>query len=109
MARTIPALGSGLLLGLALATPALADVIDGNWCSERSGKSMQIDGPAIVTPGGTRTEGHYSRHSFSYVVPERDEGAGSVVRMRLLDENDVQVQTGETGDQEIWKRCEHTS
>ena len=32
---------------VALASPALADAIDGNWC-RADGKRMSIEGPAIV-------------------------------------------------------------
>ncbi len=92
----------------ATSVPCLADVIDGNWCNEKTGQSMQIEGPMIVTPGGTRIEGRYSRHAFFYTVPEREAGAGTAVHMQLLDENDVRVQVGEE-TAIVWKRCEHTS
>jgi hypothetical protein len=49
---------------------SLADVIDGDWC-RADGKRMKIRGPEIVTPGGNQTRGDYTRHRFSYVVPDR--------------------------------------
>jgi hypothetical protein len=94
----------GGLLGFA-AAPALADAIDGDWCSAPDVKHMSIAGPNITTPDGTRTTGNYSRHAFSYVVPQGDTGAGSVVLMRLLNEEQVQVTVG-NGTPEIWRRCE---
>ena len=102
-----PVLALAALAGAV--SPALADAIDGNWCSEKTGKTMQIEGPSIVTPGGTHMTGRYSRHAFSYTVPEGEEGAGAAVAMRLVDENDVQMQVGEAGEPSMWHRCEQTS
>jgi hypothetical protein len=33
----------------------------------------------IVTPGGKQMRGEYTRHSFSYVVPAGEPGAGETV------------------------------
>ncbi len=107
MRLLLPFLAAASLV--AAASPAFADAIDGNWCSEKTGKTMQIQGSSIVTPGGTHMTGRYSRHAFSYTVPEGEEGAGAPVAMRLLDENDVQMQVGETGEPSMWHRCEQTS
>ncbi len=94
---------SGLLvLG---ASPAVADVIDGDWCSAPEAKHMSIAGSNITTPAGTRTTGNYSRHRFSYVVPEGDPGAGDQIDMLLLNEEEVQVTVG-GGAPEIWRRCD---
>ena len=89
---------------LGLIAPARADRIDGAWCHDQ-GARMMIDGPAIVTPTGTHTQGDYSRHAFSYVVPPEDPGAGTIVRMRLLNEETVQVQAGPQAPWETWNRC----
>ena len=64
---------------------SLADVIDGDWC-KADGKRMKIRGPEIVTPGGNQTRGDYTRHSFSYVVPAGEAGAGENVSIILLSE-----------------------
>ena len=106
-----------LLLGVAASailglSPGLAraDAIDGNWCSSE-GKRMSIEGPAIVTPGGTATQGNYSRHYFTYQVPASDPGAGQTVYMALLNENTVRltmapdVQTAQQTPVEVWHRC----
>ena len=50
------------------ASGARADAIDGNWCAA-DGRTFSIEGPKILTPGGTATTGDYTRHSFAYVVP----------------------------------------
>lgn len=92
----------GLALLLA-ACPAHADVIDGNWCLE-SGMRMMINGSTIITPAGTRAQGNYSRHSFSYVVPASDPGAGTTISMLLLNEETVRVRDG-TAAEQIWHRC----
>ena len=64
---------------------SLADVIDGDWC-RADGKRMKIRGPEIVTPGGNQTRGDYTRHSFSYVIPAGEAGAGENVSIILLSE-----------------------
>ena len=88
-----------------LAGPAFADAIDGNWC-HNDGRRFSIRGPEIITPGGRATEGNYSRHWFSYVVPTPEVGAGETIFMTLLNENTVQTRRGETAStQEIWIRC----
>ena len=45
---------------------------------------MRIRGPEIVTPGGNQTRGEYTRHSFLYVVPAGEAGAGDNVSIVLL-------------------------
>lgn len=95
-------------LGLVmLAGPACADAIDGNWC-HHDGRRFTIRGPEIVTPGGKRMEGSYSRHAFSYTVPAPESGAGQAIIMTLLNENTVQLRRGEASagaPQETWVRC----
>ena len=96
----IPALALAMLAG-----PAIADVIDGNWCHS-DGRRFTIRGPEIVTPGGKKLEGNYSRHAFSYVVPAP--GAGEMIAMTLANENTVYLRRGETSAAaapETWVRC----
>jgi hypothetical protein len=96
----VVALGLGLLAG-----PALADAIDGNWC-HTDGRRFIIHGPEIVTPGGTRMEGNYSRHWFTYTAPAPEPGAGQTIFMALADENTVYLRRGEqTAAPETWVRC----
>ena len=89
---------------------ARADAIDGNWCSAE-GKRLLIEGPAIVTPTGTATQGNYSRHYFSYQVPASDPGAGQTVFMALLNENTMRLamatdaQSVQQATIEVWHRC----
>jgi hypothetical protein len=93
-------------LGLAiLAGPAFADAIDGNWC-HTDGRRFSIRGPEIITPGGTRMEGNYSRHWFSYTAPVPEPSAGQTIFMTLADENTVYLRRGEAVTaQETWVRC----
>jgi hypothetical protein len=92
------------------AAAARADAIDGHWCFT-DGKRISIQGPAIVTPAGSRIQGDYARHFFSYVVPEADPGAGQTVSMTLLNEDTVRLRIGTAaapsydGPGEIWHRC----
>ena len=89
---------------LLLAAPAYADAIDGAWCREPALRVM-INGTSIVTPAGTRMQGNYDRHNFSYVIPTGEPGAGATVQMRLLGEELMQSRTGESGATESWRRC----
>ena len=85
--------------------PAAADAIDGNWC-RADGKRMWIQGPAIVTPGGSKTQGNYSRHAFAYVIPAGEQGAGNNVAITLLGETLAHAREGENGAVQEWKRCQ---
>ena len=90
-------------LALGPAPRAWADAIDGDWCFE-DGRHLSIEGPRIVTPLGSHTQGNYARHSFSYVVPAPEPAAGQTVRMLLLNENSVDLSLG-GGATETWHRC----
>lgn len=87
----------------ALPHAARADSIDGAWCHEK-GKRMVITGPSIVTPGGTKAEGDYGRHDFSYTVPAGEPGAGTRIQMVLMGEYRVRVQEGDAAPV-VWERC----
>jgi hypothetical protein len=91
---------------LAAATPAHADAIDGEWCL--AGSHFKIEGPTIVTPGGNRIQGDYSRHGFRYIVPAGETGTGSEITMMLLDEEHVSVRNG-AAESTVWRRCQVTS
>ena len=93
----------GLLAVLLGASPARADAIDGHWCAP-DGRRINIDGPAIVTPGGRHLQGTYDRHHFSYVVPVPEAQAGETVAMTLMGETAVSVRAGSAPPQ-IWNRC----
>ncbi len=88
-----------------IAGPALADRIDGDWCHRTDGRRFSISGPEIVTPGGKKMQGGYSRHAFSYVVPAPEPGGGGTVFMTLMDENTVNLRVGVEGEMETWLRC----
>lgn len=98
---------AALIAGLAAggASPALADAIDGDWCSTTEVKQFHIEGSKIVTPAGTHTTGNYSRHAFSYIVPAGDPGAGKEIAMQLLNEEEVRVFV-ENEEPKVWRRCE---
>jgi hypothetical protein len=84
---------------------SLADAIDGDWC-KADGKRMKIRGPEIVTPGGNQTRGEYTRHSFSYVVPAGEAGAGENVSIILLSEYLAHARQGsDTAQVQVWNRC----
>jgi hypothetical protein len=98
------AAAAGIAACLA-ATPARADAIDGDWCN-LAGKQMTIRGPEIITPGGSRVHGDYSRHAFSYVVPAGEAGAGETVSMILRNEFLVHLRQGAAdAPWQEWRRC----
>jgi hypothetical protein len=97
-------IAAGVLLALS-AVPARADAIDGDWC-RADGKRMSIAGPAIVTPGGRHTQGDYSRHYFTYVIPPGEAGAGNTVSITLLGEYLAHAREGEDGPVQEWRRCQ---
>lgn len=93
-----------LLLALPLtllATAAFADRIDGSWCFEA--RHLSIAGPRIVTPGGARIDGLYSRHAFSYQAPAGEAEAGKTVMLRLVNEDTMIFDAA--ADPQTWKRC----
>ena len=95
---------------LLSAGSARADVIDGDWC-RAAGQHMSIKGPLIVTPAGSRTEGNYSRHSFTYIVPQADPGAGQKISMILVNEETIHLSidapstSATPGPMQVWHRC----
>jgi hypothetical protein len=99
---------AGALAMTTLAAPALADVIDGVWCFN-DGRSLAIDGPSIITPGGNKIAGDYTRHSFFYTVPASEPNAGSVITMLLVNETTVNLWVGaaqQAGVAQVWRRCQ---
>jgi len=101
LTRCIPL---ALIGAVALAVPAWADSIDGNWCTE-SGLRMTIQGPSFVSPGGARMQGDYSRHGFSYTAPSGEPGAGGRVELVLQSENLVRAQAASGSIDPTWRRC----
>ena len=95
-------------LALCLASPALADAIDGHWCSAE-GRHIQIKGPDITTPAGVKMTGDYTRHTFAFVAPAAEPEAGKLVNMRLMGETRVSVQVDGGAAPAVWKRCEDVS
>ena len=107
---TITAAVTAALLLVGLSGAARADAIDGDWCGP-GGLHLSIKGPALVTPGGARLDGNYTRHSFSYVAPTRERDAGQTVAMALINEETVHLRRGaDLGSAaqqpfEVWRRC----
>ncbi len=96
------------VLGIACAVPglALADAIDGDWCSPDNKLRLSIKGADIVTPGGSHIQGDYTRHAFSYVVPGSEPGAGQTAQMFLMGEYAMQFKAGPVvPTDQVWKRC----
>jgi hypothetical protein len=67
---------------------------------------MSIRGSSIVTPGGHQTIGNYTRHFFSYVIPEGETGAGMTVEIQLLSEYLAHARQGGDSSVQEWRRCQ---
>lgn len=94
-------------VGLLIATPAMADAIDGDWCGP-DGRTMTIHGPSIRIPSGAEISGDYTRHTFNYVGPAGDPEDGQDVRMRIFSDDDMDLQriiNGDAQPAERWHRC----
>jgi hypothetical protein len=93
------------------AFPALADAIDGDWCSVNGGH-LRIEGPQIELAPGQVLEGTYNRHAFSYVAPANDPEAGTEIQFMLRSEEEmrrVRNPDGKPEHEDIWRRCSATS
>ncbi len=101
-----------LLAGLAAAPSlALADAIDGEWCSAK-GESLMIRGPSIRLPSGAEIQGLYRRHEFAYQPPAGEAHAGETAYLEMLGEEDMLfrwIKDGQASEPEAWKRCNPTS
>jgi len=108
MPKTRPRLPRAALLaglGIALAPGlARADSIDGQWCSD-GGLRLTIQGNSLLSPGGTRMAGDYTRHAFSYQAPSGEPGGGGRVDMQLMGENVVRMQAANGTIEPLWRRC----
>lgn len=96
-------------LVILISVPAQADQIDGEWCNGL--KHLSIDGPNIVTPGGTRVTGPYDRHAFKYVAPNGEPDAGATISM-VQQHDELMHSTSSLKPEEIvrWTPCrQHTS
>ena len=100
----------GCALIVAVTAHAWADAIDGHWCYP-DGRRISIQGPAIVTPAGSRIQGDYARHFFTYIVPPVDPDPGQTVFMALVNEDTVHLRIGArpsySPDEttQVWHRC----
>ena len=109
MNRWRPALGLMVILGVLLSgAPAKADVIDGDWCHD-DGHHFSIQGPNIITPAGKPMQGQYTRHTFRYIAPTDEAGAGQEISMQLLNEQTLHLHIGSDGAIQIWRRCKPTT
>jgi hypothetical protein len=96
---------------MLFASAAQADAIDGDWCND-DGSHVRIDGPKIELSSGKIVEGNYSRHAFSYIVPQGEWEAGVEVKfvlsseelMRRMRNPDVMPEHAD-----LWRRCQTTS
>ncbi len=107
--RLIACVSLTIICALMFPGAALADRIDGKWCSPE-GRHVEIQGRQITTHSGVKMDGEYGRHSFSYTAPAAEPDAGSTMYMVLLNEETMEVRAGNPVARAIvWKRCQNIS
>ena len=88
-------------------TPALADSIDGSWCS-KDGKHLSINGSEIILPNGVKTKGAYGRHEFLYnaLPSDADPDVQFFLKLRSEDSmNSYVLKNHQRSDPLSWERC----
>lgn len=102
-----------MVLLIGSTANALADKIDGTWCSP-SGKSISIEGVRVTTPSGRTVIARYNRHHIDYEIPEGEPNAGDLFTADQLNEQQVRVSVvgegkSDTDAPEIWTPCKQIS
>ena len=64
----------------------------------------------IITPAGKPMQGRYlPRHTFRYIAPTGEAGAGQEISMQLLNELTLHLRIRIDGAFQIWRRCKPTT
>ena len=95
-----------------LATQANAQGIDGEWC--RMERSFKIQGPSILTYGGSQVTGENEQNAFRYFAPANEPESGTEIFMILRSEQTLYLLRRPQGQKdfhgrEAWQRCKVTS
>lgn len=90
---------------LACTTPALADSIDGKWCSE-DGRRIDISGSSGIWGKGVSLKGDYFRYTFLFEMPAGEPDAGQKVEMRLRRADQKMLVRIGDGDTKVWQKCQ---
>ena len=89
------------------ALPALADSIDGIWCT-KDGKRVSINGPEITLPDGVKTKGAYGQYEFLYFALPNDPEPDAQFFLKLRGENSMDsyvIKNHHRSDPTKWDRC----
>ena len=87
--------------------PALADQIDGKWCSPE-GERIEIAFSDVTTPAGNSVTANYDRHHIDYVIPEGETQEGKIFSADQLNYQQIRVTVIGANNQslpEIWTKC----
>lgn len=100
---------AAIIILVAATQPALADQIDGNWCSP-DGQSISVDGPNVVTPGGSKISANYDRHHVDFQIPEGEPHSGDRFSADQLNDDQISVsitraRDARAGKAVIWTPC----
>lgn len=110
--KAYPLLAATVIL-IAATQPALADRIDGNWCSPK-GQSISVDGPKVITPGGNAVTANYDRHHVDFEIPKGEKNSGDRFSADQLNDDEISVSiipaSGEGSSKAvIWMPCKPIS
>ncbi len=90
---------------------ALADSVNGEWCSS-DGREIEILFEEVKLSDGTEAHGEYDRHHYVFRIPTNGEQGGATVDLVLADRDIAYVRYySEAGlelssEPEKWTRCE---
>lgn len=98
---------------LASSGQALADKIDGTWCSPR-GASVSVDRSTVITPGGNTVTANYDRHHVDFEIPAGEPDGGKRFSADQLNDDQIRVvildpSGASATPSEIWTPCARVS
>lgn len=100
---------AGVVIALSLfASPALADVITGEWCPPGGGRSLLVKPTLEVEFAGQPVEANANRHHVDFVIPTGEPDAGQKLNADQISDEWVRVTIG-SGKTQIWMPCKPVS
>ena len=109
--RLIQLVCAAALVALA-ALPVRADEITGTWCAPGGGKSIKVEDPIVISPGGKQVRANLTRHHLDFVIPAGEANAGATFNADQLSDEAIRVtiiSKSGTSAPEIWTPCKPIS
>lgn len=106
MRNTSLAIRAALFARCLLPLPALADSIDGKWCSEDGKRRIEIKGATgIWGRAGIVIDGQYYRYTYIFPMPASEPDAGQNVEMRFRRSDQRMLVKIGSGEVAVWGPC----